>query len=216
MRKILLVAVLLCLTPVSARGELSGVAADEALRPGTVRRVTWHLAEPPGPRGTELELVLSLDGGATFPLRVSPEESETQTEVLFRVPNLPTPHARLGLRVGRDGEDERLGEVGETFTILADPLAPLEPLRHRRGEAATAEAAPGEGTEGLPASALTGVPSSVSARTGEGDLDDDGGSPALPPLASSLEALPGGMTGGLAPPSESPRPRSHPFRPRRE
>lgn len=207
---------LLCLAPVSARGELSGVEANEALKPGTVRRVTWHFPGPPGPRGTELELVLSLDGGATFPLRVSPEAGETQTEALFRVPNLPTPRARLGLRVGRDGNDERLSEVGETFVILADARAPLEPLRHRRGEAATLEAAPHETTEGLPASALTGVPSSVSARSADGDLDENSGAHELPtPAVSYLDSPPSGRLGALSPSDAPPRP-GHPFRPMRE
>jgi hypothetical protein len=212
----LIFAVLLCLVPVSARGELSGVEANEALKPGTVRRVTWHLAEPPGPHGTEHELVLSLDGGATFPLRVSPEAGETLTEALFRVPNLPTPRARLGLRVGRDGKDERLSELGETFAILADPLAPLEPLRRRRGEAAMLEAAPHDVAEGLPASALAGAPSRVSARSTESDIDEDSGAHALPtPAESFLDAPPAGRVGALAPASDPPAP-GHPFRPRRE
>lgn len=82
----------------------------------------------------EMEVLLSLDGGETFPLRVSREMSEGTREVTWRVPNLPTTRARLALRVGDAEEGEVIRDVSGEFTILAADTEPLENVRPFRGE----------------------------------------------------------------------------------
>jgi hypothetical protein len=65
----------------------------------------------------ELELVLSLDGGASYHVRVSPELEGREREYRWRVPDLPTRHARLLLRFGGE-EGERPGARSQEFRIV--------------------------------------------------------------------------------------------------
>jgi hypothetical protein len=81
----------------------------------------------------EMEILLSLDGGRTFPLRVSREMPERSRELLWRVPNFPTTQARLALRTG-DANGETIRDVSPEFTILASPAEPLEEVRRFGGE----------------------------------------------------------------------------------
>ena len=87
--------------------------------------------------GTEAELVLSLDSGFTYPVRVSSEISPCAARFLWQVPSLSASHARLALRVG-DGEDDEESEeialVSEPFTILPDPDGRVEPMYPRASE----------------------------------------------------------------------------------
>lgn len=64
----------------------------------------------------ELELVLSLDGGESYHVRVSPELEARELEYRWRVPDLPTRHAKLMLRMGGE-EGERLGALSREFRI---------------------------------------------------------------------------------------------------
>jgi hypothetical protein len=83
-------------------------------------------------RGTrdvdEMELVLSLDGGATFPLRVSRGLEPVAQTVRWTVPNLPTSRARLALRQGRcrRHDSEEVTIVGPAFAISGNAGEPLE------------------------------------------------------------------------------------------
>jgi hypothetical protein len=110
----------------------------EALAPGSVVRVEWRSAcesdVPPG--FDEAELVLSLDGGLTYPIRVSRELDPCESTVVWRVPAIASDSARLALRMGeeRDGESEELAVVGETFRILPDVEGRVETLVPRAGE----------------------------------------------------------------------------------
>jgi hypothetical protein len=87
----------------------------------------------------EMEVLLSLDGGHTFSLRVTREMSKGTHELRWRVPNLPTTRARLALRVG-NGEDEFIRDVSEEFTILAGGTEPFENILLFRGEWRAGEA----------------------------------------------------------------------------
>jgi hypothetical protein len=91
----------------------------------------------------EMELLLSLDGGRSFPLRLTREISPDAESVRWRVPRLPSGHARLALRVGHEeqAESETILIVGGEFTILAGSGDPLEELRRVHGEWRTREAA---------------------------------------------------------------------------
>jgi hypothetical protein len=65
----------------------------------------------------ELEIVLSLDGGRTFPVRVSPELEAREGVYRWRVPDLPAGRARLMLRVGGK-RGERTGALSPEFRIV--------------------------------------------------------------------------------------------------
>jgi hypothetical protein len=113
-------------------------ARGEALAPGAVVHVEWRSAcesdIPPG--FDEAELVLSLDGGLTYPIRVSRELDPCESTLAWRVPTIPTDSARLALRMGEasDGESEELAEISDTFRILSDPDGRAQALVPRAGE----------------------------------------------------------------------------------
>jgi hypothetical protein len=165
--------------------KLEGIARGETVTPGEAR----DILRPPGGVTSgddedEGELVLSLDGGATFVLRVSPEH-DLSARLTFQVPNLPSAAARLALRVGADGRDERIVAVSEPFVIAESREAPLEELHFVRGEPATREAADGRARE-LPTSGLASLPDVTALADDGSDIDDDD---ALL-LPTSLEAAP--------------------------
>ncbi len=66
----------------------------------------------------EWEAFLSLDGGATYPVRITPHLDRDLRRFTFKVPSLPTRNARLLLRVG-DERREQAFELRERFTITA-------------------------------------------------------------------------------------------------
>jgi hypothetical protein len=71
----------------------------------------------------EIELVLSLDGGRSFHLRVS-DRLEGRVETWrWRVPDLPTRSARLMLRMG-DRAGEHIVALSPTFEILRGGSVP--------------------------------------------------------------------------------------------
>jgi len=96
-------------------------ATPRVLFGGSTVDVRWSGLCERRSQSNEAELLLSLDGGLTFPIRVSPELSPCASSFRWSVPSLPTPHGRLALRIGFDGEAarERLELVGDEFTILA-------------------------------------------------------------------------------------------------
>jgi hypothetical protein len=110
----------------------------EALAPGSVIRVEWRSAcESDVPVGfDEAELVLSLDGGLTFPIRVSRELDPCESTITWRVPAIATESARLALRMGEegDGEAEEIVVLSAPFRILPDVDGRSEPLISRSGE----------------------------------------------------------------------------------
>lgn len=116
--------------------------AGEALAPGAVVEVRWaSLCDVRPQSGTrreidEAEVVLSLDGGRTFPIRVTPELRPCTTRFLWTVPALPTVHARLALRAGSDERDatESLEILSGEFRILSDPDGRVEKLRRHVNE----------------------------------------------------------------------------------
>jgi hypothetical protein len=117
--------------------------AGERLSPGATLEARWTLP-PSDPRvGDEAELLLSLDGGHSFPLRVSREVFPESGRAVWRVPSLPSTHARLALRTGRRGEDESESVVlvGAEFEIAVTQRGGAEELFRRPGEWATREAA---------------------------------------------------------------------------
>jgi hypothetical protein len=78
----------------------------------------------------ETELVLSLDGGITFPIRASRSLPPCAASYAWRVPEVATRNARLGLREGREGrsETERIVLVSGPFSIVQTGGSPASDL----------------------------------------------------------------------------------------
>ncbi|HYX20908.1 MAG TPA: hypothetical protein VFA98_08700 [Thermoanaerobaculia bacterium] len=136
-------------------GSFTVSPAGDRVRAGEIVPLSWTLdASAMGDRD-EMELVLSLDDGATFPIRVVARLEAADGAVRWRVPALPTEHARLALRAGDEGaaESEAIVAVSEPFGIAASRLETLERLYAVAGEWRTRDA-------------LEGAP----ARSGDGNL----------------------------------------------
>ncbi|HWM92747.1 MAG TPA: hypothetical protein VN493_18430 [Thermoanaerobaculia bacterium] len=142
----LLATTVLSLPASAAGGEmarlLSPVSGAE-LTAGSFATIEWEgLALPPGAH--EWEAFLSLDGGRTWPLRVTPHLDISIRRFSFRVPDLPARDARVMLRFGDEREEvgmvapQRLSVTGGAFR---DVWAPSRVLS--RGEKAR------EGGEGV-------------------------------------------------------------------
>ncbi len=128
----------------AARGEVSSPflspGRGESLAPGSIVEVRWASAcasaSATGDSADEAEVVLSLDGGLTFPIRVSNELHPCATSYLWRVPALATGRARLALRTGSEGlgRTERLRAVSGDFRILSDVDGRVQELYRRTAE----------------------------------------------------------------------------------
>jgi hypothetical protein len=112
-----------------ALADASGFASPRAgatLTGGSIAEVRWRALDA-GPTTDvgldEAELVLSLDGGRTFPIRVSAELEPDASSYRWRVPSFRTASARLALRVGAGHERgrERLLRISDEFAISAAP-----------------------------------------------------------------------------------------------
>lgn len=105
--------------------------AGDTVWVGSTVDVSWY----PIPReAKEMELFLSLDGGATFPLRLTPQMAPGLTSWRWSVPNLPTERARLRLRVGIPGRGEVDAPPSGVFRIANAARVVAEPVRWHAGE----------------------------------------------------------------------------------
>ncbi len=145
------------------------------------------------PEVEELELVLSLDGGRSYPVRLCPELDGRTRSFAWTVPDLPAEQARLMLRVGGE-EGERLGALSRPFRIAHAEGAPRPNLTFHEGTMWTGFRAPA----GVPpASLAAGAPSLDKApAAGPGALPEDGAQ-AAPPLRLHAPVA--------TPPSTAPR-----------
>lgn len=134
------------------------------VQPDEELSLSWRL-DPAATRGRdEMELVLSLDGGVTFPIRVTGRLEPGSTGLRWRVPGLPTEHARLGLRAGEDDrpDSEEILAVSDPFVIASAELDGIEELYAVADEWRTREA-----LEGAPVRPL---PREIESRDGDGQL----------------------------------------------
>jgi hypothetical protein len=93
--------------------------AGATLAAGSTAELEWAPdARLPGVE--EWEAFLSLDGGATYPVRITPHLDQDLRRVHWQVPPIPTPDARLLLRFG-DERREILLELPQRFSIAASP-----------------------------------------------------------------------------------------------
>ena len=77
--------------------------AGQILYPGQKIRVEWQTAGIPGivwPAYCEIELWLSLDGGRTYDMRLTPSLDPNTKFFYWTVPNAPTNSALLDIRFG--------------------------------------------------------------------------------------------------------------------
>jgi hypothetical protein len=101
---------------------LAAPRSGETLVAGSMAELEWA---PLGPferlaRADEWEAFLSLDGGATYPVRITPHLDRDLRRVRWQVPALPTADARLLLRFG-DERRETYVELPQRFAIAAAP-----------------------------------------------------------------------------------------------
>jgi hypothetical protein len=117
-------------------------APGEELKAGTEAVVEWEgLALPP--HVDEWEAFLSVDGGKTWPLRITPHLDIAIRRFTFLVPDLPTREARLMLRFGDEKREVEV-ETPVRFAIRPGVVTWMLPPRHAfsRGERPR-EGAPG-------------------------------------------------------------------------
>ncbi|MGZ6972212.1 MAG: hypothetical protein ACXVID_11145, partial [Thermoanaerobaculia bacterium] len=136
------------------------------------------------------ELVLSLDGGLTFPVRVSSEMGACARSFRWQVPALETGHARLALRAGEGeaSESERLVLVSDEFAIVVGDADDAEILIQGSRELWTEQAVSGAGDEELPSESMAdGVPERLVAPDLGTDISDPNpqGAGARPASAST-------------------------------
>jgi hypothetical protein len=124
-------AVFLGLAAAAAADERFEVPApDSVVVSGAAVEVRWSPSSD-ARQAREQELVLSLDGGLTFPIRVSPEMSAHSTGFRWIVPGLSSGHARLAVRCGsgEGDEDETLEGISGEFTIVSAAADSVELVR---------------------------------------------------------------------------------------
>jgi hypothetical protein len=102
---------------------LTAPAAGATLTAGTTADLAWtplpSLARLA--RVEEWEAFLSLDGGATYPLRITPHLDQDLRRVRWQVPAVPAADARLLFRLG-DERREVVVKLPQRFTIVAAPV----------------------------------------------------------------------------------------------
>jgi hypothetical protein len=138
------------------------------LEAGTSVTVAWSVAAAAVPPTGEMELLLSLDGGRSFPVRLTRDLDPRTSALLWRVPELPTGHARLALRSGEgeEPEAEEIRLVSDEFAIASGTERPLETALFARGEWRLREALDGKEAGRIPAPPAVGdgAPAMTSAR----------------------------------------------------
>ncbi|HEV2853429.1 MAG TPA: hypothetical protein VHC97_11555 [Thermoanaerobaculia bacterium] len=103
--------------------ELLAPRPGAALAAGAEAELEWAPLEPFDrfPKVEEWEAFLSLDGGATWPVRITPHLDQDLRRVRWQVPPVPTPDARILLRFG-DEHQETAVELPVRFSIAASPV----------------------------------------------------------------------------------------------
>ena len=111
-------------------GRIVSPTGGEVLVAGSAVEIRWQgLATDID----EMELLLSVDDGRRSQLRLTPQLAPGLDRYVWVVPNLPTHHATLRLRVGRHGVEVE-GEPGEPFAIIGRADIPATHLRLSGGE----------------------------------------------------------------------------------
>jgi hypothetical protein len=121
---------------------LTAPRAGAELTAGSLATVGWE--EPP-PDAEEWEAFLSLDGGRTYPMRITPHLDLSIRSFAFKVPAFPTRDARILLRFGDERREVEV-EAPQRFAILPG----LPGLSERGSWLASLKAAPSRGEPARP------------------------------------------------------------------
>jgi hypothetical protein len=148
------------------------------LVPDTTVPVAW--STPCFPNADEAELVLSLNDGMTFEIRVSGPLAACAADFRWRVPGLSSDSARLAVRKGRKGrpESERIVLVSERFTILPTGTPPSSRLMRGAIEWWTDQALFDLSAEDWLAQTMGKVPAYRADPAAEAETDDPDPQPA--------------------------------------
>jgi hypothetical protein len=117
--------------------------------PGERVLVRWR---PIDPKVEEFELILSLDDGREWILRISPELEVEDSRHVWEVPNLAADKARVRIRARIDGR-ETWGPPSRAFRIAADSNRPPEPWLFWESAGRAIEAGDSRAAAGLAARA---------------------------------------------------------------
>lgn len=142
MRRIALLLLALVALPAFADGTVARLvspSAGDELIAGSSATVEWEGLDLPE-HAEEWEAFLSLDGGRSWPLRITPHLDISIRRFTFRVPDLPAREARILLRFGDERNEEVGMEAPQRFSIAPAAL-PIPYTRTRtrvlsRGERA--------------------------------------------------------------------------------
>ncbi len=105
--------------------------AGEVLRGGSEAILAWEPAGPIDPAIEEWEAFVSVDGGATYPVRITPHLDLDLRRVSFPVPRLPSGNVRILLRLGDEHREVpvevagRLAIAGGAGPLLAGAVTTL-------------------------------------------------------------------------------------------
>jgi hypothetical protein len=111
-------------------GRILSPVRGEALVAGQLLDVRWSLFPD---AVEEMELLLSIDGGRYFPLRLTSQIDPRTGSFGWVVPRVAASAAQLRIRFGRDGEEIE-GEPSASFSIAVPPLLHQAPFLRREGE----------------------------------------------------------------------------------
>ena len=121
---------------------LTAPQAGAELKAGSLATVGW---ENPPPDAEEWEAFLSLDGGRTYPMRITPHLDLSIRSFSFKVPAFPTRDARILLRFGDERREVEV-EAPQRFAILPG----LPGLSEEGSWLASLKAAPSRGEPARP------------------------------------------------------------------
>jgi hypothetical protein len=148
-------------------------ASGEILASGVAHEIRWTPQCNRYPDANEMELLLSVDGGRTFSIRVTAELPACASSFRWKVPALSTNDARLAVRVGRDGEEsERIAFVSPPFRITSFAPAAEPELTTGTSERWTEQALSEIGAENLLGDAMHGAPERIGAPVADSELDE--------------------------------------------
>jgi hypothetical protein len=148
-------------------------ADGDLLASDVVHEARWSApCDMPGD-ADEMELLLSLDGGKTFPIRLTAELPVCASTFRWRVPAVSSGMARLAVRIGEEGraETERIAFVSGEFQIASSRSSPTAGLVQGPSEWWTEQALLEIGAESLLGGALRQEPERLHAPVTESDLE---------------------------------------------